>query len=187
MGAGDKFRLASIRAAATAARIAGYNVSDDPVVASQELQKISRLMANQQVGSISHQAAARTIDATEAALPGTPLEPESANKVFTSIMRQSVMARDAQQAVNYFGGKTARMGANVDQAIQAAYPPEQYNKEQNALQDLMSPDLSWKNPKGRNINLVTELMDGHISKPYFDAKVQKYYPGVKHLSRWLVN
>ena len=186
MGAGSAFRLATIRAAATAARVAGYNVSDDPVVASQELQKIARLMANQQAGSVSHNAAARTIDATEAALPGAPLEPEAANKVFTSLMRQNVMARDAQQATNYFGGRTARMG-NPEQAIQAAYPPDQYNREQNALQDLMSPDLSWKNAKGKNVNLVTELMDGHITRPQFDAKVNQYYPDVKHLSRWLVN
>ena len=186
MGAGSAFRLGTIRAAAAAARVAGYTVSDDPVVASQELQKIARLMANQQAGSVSHNAAARTIDATEAALPGTPLEPEAANKVFTSIMRQNVMARDAQQATNYFGGKTARMG-NPEQAIQAAYPPDQYNREQNALQDLMSPDLSWKNAKGKNVNLVTELMDGHYTRAQFDDKVSKYYPDVKHLSRWLVN
>jgi len=186
MGAGSAFRLATIRAAATAARVAGYNVSDDPVVASQELQKIARLMANQQAGSVSHNAAARTIDATEAALPGAALEPEAANKVFTSLMRQNVMARDAQQATNYFGGKTARMG-NPEQAIQAAYPPDQYNREQNALQDLMSPDLSWKNAKGKNVNLVTELMDGHYTRAQFDAKVNQYYPDVKHLSRWLVN
>ena len=186
MGAGSAFRLGTIRAAAAAARVAGYNVSDDPVVASQELQKIARLMANQQAGSVSHNAAARTIDATEAAFPGTPLESEAANKVFTSLMRQNVMARDAQQATSYFGGKTARMG-NPEQAIQAAYPPDQYNREQNALQDLMRPELSWKNAKGKNVNLVTELMDGNYTRAQFDAKVSKYYPDVKHLSRWLVN
>jgi len=76
---------------------------------------------------------------------------------------------------------------NPEQAIQAAYPPDQYNREQNALQDLMSPDLSWKNAKGKNVNLVTELMDGHYTRAQFDDKVSKYYPDVKHLSRWLVN
>jgi Transglycosylase SLT domain len=189
MGVGSQFANGLRGYTSAIARTFGYNgvIPDDPRAASQELDKIARFMANQQVGSISHNTAAKTIDATAGSLPNAALEPAAANTVFSSVLRQNVLARDYQKTVNAYGGKTARLGGNVQEAFEAAYPPDRYNKEQNALQDLMDPQLSWTNAKGQKVNLVTELMDGQITRQEFDKKVSKYYPGVDHLSRWLVN
>jgi hypothetical protein len=63
----------------------------------------------------------------------------------------------------------------------------------------MNPKLSWKDKNGQTVNLVTELLDGHIDKATFDQKVMQQsiknpqlFGGnperpIVHLSRWLVN
>ena len=166
----------------------GYT-SNDTVSAMQELDKIRRFMANQQVGTITHQAAEKSVSATQDALPNIAQQPEAANTVFAGVMRQNVLARDYQRTVNAYRGKTNGTADNVQQAFAEAYSPQRYNEEQNIVQDLMDPRLVWTDPKsGNRVNLVTQLMDGKISPNVFDKAVSEMYgkdnPDAKHLSRW---
>lgn len=191
MGVGSTTANAARRYVYGIARGLGYNgdspESDDPVVAQQELNKIRQFLANAQVGSITHNGAARLVEATANAQPNVELEPEAGNKLFTSLARQNVMGRDYQKIVNAYGGRTGGMGIDVQQAYQDAMSPERYNREQDVLQTLMDPKNSWKDSNGRTHNLVTDLLDGTRDRKAFDAKVSQYFPEVKNLSRWLVN
>jgi len=195
MGVGSPLANSVRRIAYTAAKAMGYAGpspdSDDPVVAQQELNKIRQFLANAQVGSITHNGAARLVEATANAQPGVELETESGNKLFTSLARQNVMSRDYQKVINSYGGRTGGMGTDVQQAYQDAMPTSRYNQEQDVLQELMRPQNSWKDSAGKTHNLVTDLLDGTRTKAQFDAKVSKHfaekYPEVSNLSRWLVN
>jgi len=191
MGVGSPLANSARRIAYATARALGYQGpspdSDNPVVAEQELNKIRQFLANAQVGAITHNGAARLVEATANAQPNVELESESGNKLFTSLARQSVMGRDYQKIINAYGGRTGGMGTDVQQAYQDAMPTDRYNKEQDVLQTLIAPENSWKDTSGKTHNLVTDLLDGKRTKNQFDAAVKKYYPDVNNLSRWLVN
>ena len=190
MGAGARFANSIRRQAYGLARAFGYNgpePGDDPVIAQQELDKISQFLANAQVGAITHNGAARLVEANRSVQPNVDLEFGTASRLFSGTARQNVMLRDYQKVLNAYGKRTANTGTDVQQVYQDAMPADRYNREQAVLESLVQPDMTDKDNDGKSQNMVTYLLNNKITKNQFDAIISKKYPDVKNLSRWLVN
>ena len=190
MGAGARYANSLRRQAYGLARAFGYNgpePGDDPVIAQQELDKISQFLANAQVGAITHNGAARLVEANRSVQPNVDLEFGTASRLFSGTARQNVMLRDYQKVLNAYGKRTANTGTDVQQVYQDAMPADRYNREQAVLESLVQPYRTVKDNDGKSQNLVTYLLNNVITKNQFDAIISQKYPDVKNLSRWLVN
>ena len=190
MGAGARFANSIRRQAYGLARAFGYNgpePGDDPVIAQQELDKISQFLANAQVGAITHNGAARLVEANRSVQPNVDLEFGTASRLFSGTARQNVMLRDYQKVLNAYGKRTANTGTDVQQVYQDAMPADRYNREQAVLESLVQPNMTVKDNDGKSQNLVTRLLNNKITKNQFDAIISQKYPDLKNLSRWLVN
>ena len=190
MGAGARYANSLRRQAYGLARAFGYNgpePGDDPVIAQQELDKISQFLANAQVGAITHNGAARLVEANRSVQPNVDLEFGTASRLFSGTARQNVMLRDYQKVLNAYGKRTANTGTDVQQVYQDAMPADRYNREQAVLESLVQPNMTVKDNDGKSQNLVTRLLNNKITKNQFDAIISQKYPDLKNLSRWLVN
>lgn len=155
-----------------------FQVTADNLASQQVLNKISTLQAQAQQKGLGREAGF-WLNTLKQAYPNEEMTKEAANKLMASMIVSNTRAKERAGVYTAYGNYSGRMGVNAPQAFESVNPGNLYAADNRAIADMLN---RTREINGKQVNMITALQTGMISRKTFDAIAKKMY-GTTNLSR----
>jgi len=185
-GAAAPLRYAAVNYFNTLMNLSGNeSFSPETVTADQVQTKLNTLRAQGAQKGLGKEAGF-WLNALQKAGPSTDLNKETSADILANMYVGNRISRDRAGVYNEYGKQkySAGLGYNAQDAFNAINPSGAYNKDMNAIKDILLTTTQTM-PDGKSQNWITLLIDHPEMAPKFDKLVREKYK-IQNMSRYFI-